>query len=93
VRSGYLRSLAIQILLFEALRIAERQRRIQQWAADRAPQIDDREAMLQQFFGLLAHQLAHALGGRPSCIVVVERLAGILTPLTLIAAIAALRTM
>src|SRR5262249_46420408 len=54
-----------QVFLFEALRITQCQRRFQQWAADRPPQIDDRIAVLQQRFGFLAHQVVHPLGRGP----------------------------
>ena len=51
-----------QIVGLDGARVAHRERRVaQRLVEDRAPQIDDLHAALQQFLGLVAHQVAHPL--------------------------------
>src|SRR5262249_26747171 len=53
-------------------RVADGKWRIAQRPADRAPHIDDFEPMTEQLFGLLAHQIAHALRAGFYRVVVVD---------------------
>jgi hypothetical protein len=48
-----------QIVVGEAARVTQRQRRILHRPADRAPHVDDAEAVLQELFGVGAEMVAH----------------------------------
>src|SRR6202041_3549521 len=61
-----------EVVGVEGLGVAEGERRAQQRTGERPPYIVDREAVLQQLGGLVAHQVAHALRRRPGGVVVVD---------------------
>src|SRR5215471_18565450 len=54
-------------------RVADGEWRVAQRPSDRAPYVDDFEAMVEQLFSLLAHQIADALRTGLDRIIVVDR--------------------
>jgi hypothetical protein len=62
-----------EVRLLERARVAERERRLLDRAAQRTPDVDHREASLQQLFGLdTADQIAHPLRAGTQRVVVVD---------------------